>query len=166
MNGKMSQISDIFDMNQFEGISSSVINLFTEIIPILYTIAIILSNISLILGGLTFLFDEREENGKKMIFRALTIILVFIFVFNDVSTTSLFSSTEYEQLESFTSFISMYLVFILATLSLIFLIGNCGLYLINQERVYVKNIRKSILCLLVVILPLGNHFPKFPIWSV
>ncbi|MHA2106516.1 MAG: hypothetical protein ACW99R_02250, partial [Candidatus Hodarchaeales archaeon] len=165
MKGQAILLGDIFDIDQFEGISSSIIGLFVEVLPFLYALAIIISNLSLILGGITYLLDEREENGKWMIARALSIITLFIFLFNDVSLMERINSTRFDQIETFTSYISMYLLFILATLSLIYLIGNCGLYLMNQERNFVKNIRKSIICLLVVILPLGNHFPQFPVWK-
>ena len=157
--------NDILDYEKYKGISSSITSLFVEVLPFLYALAIIISNLSLILGGITYLLDEKEVNGKRMIIRSLSIILLFIFIFNDVSLKNSLNSTNYEQLENFASFISMYLVFILATLSLIYLIGNCGLYLINQERIFIKNIKKSIICLLVVILPLGIHFPEFPSWK-
>jgi hypothetical protein len=159
------RLYNILDIEQYEGISESVISLFIEVLPFLYALAIIISNLSLILGGITYLLDDREENGKWMIIRSLSIITLFIFIFNDITLENNFNSTNYEQLETFTSFISMYLVFILATLSLIYLIGNCGLYLINQERIFIKNIKKSIICLLVIILPLGKHFPEFPTWK-
>ena len=165
LNSQIILINDILDINQVEGISSSIIGLFVEVLPFLHVIALLISYLSLILGGITYLLDEREENGKKMIIRALSIITLFIFIFNDFSPKNNMNSPNLEQLESFTSFISMYLVFILATLSLIFLIGNCGLYIINPEKNFVKNIRKSIICLLVVIIPLGNNFPNFPTWK-
>ncbi len=156
---------NLFNFNGYEEFSSSVISLFVDVIPFLYAIAVVISNISLIIGGLTYLLDEKEENGKWMIIRALSVIGLFMFIFNDTSLKNSLHSTNYAQLEAFTSFLSMYLVFIFATLSLIYFTGNCGLYLLNQEKIAVKNIKKSIFCLLLVILPLGNHFPEFPKWK-
>ncbi len=72
---------------------------------------------------------------------------------------------EISNIEALGSFILLYLLFSLAALSLIMLIVNCGLYMINPTPKNMKGIKKSVICIFAVILPLGLHFPTLPNWG-
>jgi hypothetical protein len=54
-----------------------ILGFFEEIFPLFYAIAVFVSYISLVVGGITFLLDSRDENGKEMIFRSLIVIFTF-----------------------------------------------------------------------------------------
>ena len=141
-----------------------ILDLLGEIIPLLYTVALITTNIALILGGLIYLLDSRDENGKEMVFRSLICNIIFIFIFDGtISTNSIFSS-QIAGIEKLGSFILLYLLYSFAALSIIMLVTNCGIYLINPTPKTVTGIKKSIICIFAVLLPLGFNFPSLPTW--
>lgn len=143
----------------------TILDFFAEIMPFLYAIAVIISNTSLVVGGIVFLLDSREDNGKNMIFRSLVVILLFLYVFKDLSINNGMYNAEIDNIEAVGSFILLYLLFSLAALSLILLIVNCGLYMVNPCSKNVKGIKKSVICIFAVLLPLGLHFPTLPNWG-
>ncbi|MHA1112723.1 MAG: hypothetical protein ACTSRE_16660 [Promethearchaeota archaeon] len=143
----------------------SILDFFAEIFPFFYAIAVLISNTSLIVGGIIFLLDSRENNGKEMIFRSLIVIFIFFFIFKDLSINSELYNVEITNIEILGSFILLYLLFSLAVLSLIMLIVNCGLYMINPTPKNVKGIKKSVICIFAVLLPLNFHFPTIPSWG-
>ena len=143
---------------------ANILSFLGEILPFFYTIAVIVTNISLILGGLIYLLDSQEKNGKEMIFRSLSMIFLFIFIFNDIIFTNNSLSNDLGGIEELGSYILLYLLYSFATLSLIMFIVNCGLYLINPNPKTVKGIKKSIVCIFTALLPLGFNFPSFPTW--
>lgn len=143
----------------------SILGFFADIFPFFYAIAVITTNISLVVGGIIFLLDSREDNGKEMIFRSLFAILIFFSIFNGLSINNDLFNVEISNIEAFSSFILLYLLFSLAALSLIMLIVNCGLYMMNPTPKNVKGIKKSVICIFAVLLPLGLHFPTLPRWG-
>ena len=143
----------------------SILGFFTEILPFFHAIAVIISNTSLVVGGIIFLLDSREDNGKEMIFRSLSVICIFYFIFNGLSINNDLYYMEISNIEALGSFILLYLLFSLAALSLIMLIANCGLYMINPTPKNMKGIKKSVICIFAVLLPLGLHFPTLPNWG-
>lgn len=158
------QISSFFDVEDLQGISSSLISFFEEIFPYLHSVTIMICTISLLIGGIIYLLDENEKNGKKTIFRSLIMLILYILIFKDIFLQLNINIREFEQLQSLSSYISFYLLFILASLSLILFIGTCGLYVISPNSKLVERMRKCIICFLAVIIPLGINFPKFPQW--
>ena len=143
----------------------SFLGFFAGIFPFFYVIAVIISNSSLVLGGIIFLVDSGVNNGKEMIFRSLIVISIFFFIFKDPSVNSDLYNVEISNIELLGSFILLYLLFSLAALALIMFFVNCGLYMINPTSKNVKGIKKSVVCIFAVILPLGLHFPTLPIWG-
>ncbi len=143
----------------------SFLGFFAGILPFFYVIAVIISNSSLVLGGIIFLLDSRVDNGKEMIFRSLIVISIFFFIFKDPSVNSDLYNVEISNIELLGSFILLYLLFSLAALALIMFFVNCGLYMINPTSKNVKGIKKSVVCIFAVILPLGLHFPALTIWG-
>ena len=143
----------------------SILSFFEEIFPLFYAIAVFISYISLVVGGITFLLDSRDENGKEMIFRSLIVIFIFFFIFKGLFMNYETYDAEISNIEVLGSFILLYLLFSLAALSLIMLIVNCGLYMINPSPKNKKGIKKSVICIFAVLLPLGFNFPTLPIWG-
>ncbi|MHA1512463.1 MAG: hypothetical protein ACTSRJ_00145 [Candidatus Hodarchaeales archaeon] len=143
----------------------SVLGFFAGILPFFYVIAIMITNSSLVLGGIIFLLDSRENNGKEMIFRSLIVITIFFFIFKGLTVNSDLYNVEISNIELLGTFILLYLLFSLAALALIMFFVNCGLYMINPNSKNVKGIKKSVVCIFAVLLPLGLHFPTFPIWG-
>jgi hypothetical protein len=153
-----------FNGEDLQGVSSTLIDFFAEIFPYLHALVLIVINFSLITGGIIYLINERGENGKNMTMRAVAMFLLYYFIFNDSLIQHRSILSEYAQIEHLTTFISLYLLFILAALSLIILIGTCGLYIISPDPSLLRQIRKSLLCFLAVIVPLGINFPQIPKW--
>ena len=143
---------------------ASILGFLGEILPLFYTISIMITNISLILGGLIYLLDSREENGKNMIFRSLFILFLFIFIFKDSSILDNSLHNPYQEIEELGSFILRYLLYSFTTLSLIMFLANCGFYLLNPNHKTAKGIKKSVLCIFAAMLPLGFNFPTLPVW--
>ena len=157
-------MGNFFDVEEFQGVSSSIIGFFAEIFPFFHALALTVINISLLAGGIIYLLDERDENGKEMIIRSVIMFILYIFIFNDASLQDNTNLKDFEQLEVLTSFISLYLLFILAVLALIIFIGTCGLYIINPNPKLIEKMRKSLICFFAVIIPLGINFPNIPQW--
>jgi succinate dehydrogenase hydrophobic anchor subunit len=151
-------------INYLQEFSYQIIELFSSIFPILLCVTFVTVNLSLILGAIVYLLDYNEENGKMMILRSLTILTLLIFVFNPNFPNSIEVTEPFEGFQSLTSFITSYLLFIFASLSLIVFLGNLGLYLISSDTKRIKTLKKSIFCLVCVILPLGFQFPNMPLW--
>jgi hypothetical protein len=110
-----------------------ILDFFEAIFPLFYAIAVFISYISLVVGGITFLLDSRDENGKEMIFRSLTVILIFFFIFKGLFMNYNKYRVEISNIEVLGSFVLLYSLFSLAALSLIMLIVNFGLYMINPS---------------------------------
>ncbi|MFW9903366.1 MAG: hypothetical protein ACFFFH_03460 [Candidatus Thorarchaeota archaeon] len=129
-------------INYLESISDEIIEFFSLIFPILLCITIFAVNLSIILGSVIYLLDYNEENGKMIILRSLAILTLLIFIFNpnfpDIG--------EYvEPFDGFTSlatYITAYLLFIFASLSLIVFLGNLGLYIISSDIKRKKTLKK------------------------
>ena len=155
----------VFRFETLQEDSLGVLGFFAGILPFFYSIAVIITNLSLILGGIIFLLDSREDNGKEMIFRSLFVISIFSFIFKGLSVNNDLFFEEISNIELLGSFILLYLLFSLAALALIMFIVNCGLYMINPNPKNVKGIKKSVVCIFAVLLPLGLHFPTLPIWG-
>ena len=148
-------------LEYFQGI----LDFFEGFFPFFYAIAIFISNISLIVGGIIFLLDSREDNGKEMVFRSLFVIFIFLFVFKGLSVNNELYVEEISNIEALGSFILVYLLFSLCALSLIMLIVNCGLYVLNPSPKNAKGIKKSVICIFAALLPLGFNFPTLPRWG-
>ena len=71
----------VYRIDALTGDFQSILSFFEEIFPLFYAIAVFISYISLVVGGITFLLDSRDENGKEMIFRSLIVIFIFFFIF-------------------------------------------------------------------------------------
>ena len=154
----------VFRFDMLQENFPSILSFFAGILPFFYVIAVIISNLSLVLGGIIFLLDSREDNGKEMIFRSLIVIFIFFFIFKGLSVNSDLYNVEISNIELLGSFILLYLLFSLAALALIMFFVNCGLYMINPTSKNIKGIKKSVVCIFAVLLPLGLHFPTVPIW--
>jgi hypothetical protein len=158
---------EIFPPNNLDYLSvlsEEIIKIISLLIPILLEIAIIIANISLFSGAIIYLLDYDEENGKKMIFRSVLIILLIVNVFNmEIQRTSEIIGL-IKDYQDIASFITSYLLFIFAALSSIIFIGNLGLYIIESNSKRINGIKKSGICLACIILPLGFQFPIVPIW--
>jgi len=156
---------DPFTIEQtIETFSSYIISILESILPVLIILAFVTSNIALIFGGITYLVDYNEENGKRIIFRSLIVLILMMNIFpypldNEQPETGIQTD-----IIPITSYITSYLLFTFGALSLIVFIGNLGLFLIEADLKRKKNLKKSIICLLCVLLPLGFKFPKMPIW--
>ena len=151
-------------LNYLQDFSKQLIELFSSIFPVLLSITIVTVNISLISGAIVYLLDSNEENGKMMILRSLVILLVLISIFNPNFPNSTVVMEPFEGFWPLTSFITSYLLFIFAALSLIVFLGNLGLYIIASDSKRIKNLKKSVFCLICIILPLGFQFPNMPLW--
>ena len=151
-------------LNYLQNYSKQLIELFSSIFPVLLSITIVTVNISLISGAIVYLLDSNEENGKMMILRSLVILLIVIFIFNPNFPNSTVVMEPFEGFRPLTSFITSYLLFIFAALSLIVFLGNLGLYIIVSDSKRIKNLKKSVFCLICIILPLGFQFPNMPLW--
>ena len=57
-------------IKELEVFSYEIMDFFSLIFPLFLDIAIIAVNLSLISGGIIYLLDYNEENGKKMVFRS------------------------------------------------------------------------------------------------
>lgn len=160
---------EIFPPNNLDYLSvlsEEVIRIFSLLIPILLEIAVIIANFSLISGAIIYLLDYDEENGKKMIFRSVVIILLIVNVFNmEIQRTSEIIGL-IKEFQEIASFITSYLLFIFAALSSIIFIGNLGLYIIESNSKRINGIKKSGFCLASIILPLGFQFPIVPTWMM
>ncbi|MHA2243923.1 MAG: hypothetical protein ACXADY_03055 [Candidatus Hodarchaeales archaeon] len=151
-------------LNYLQVFSKQIIELFSSIFPVSLSIAIVTVNISLISGAIVYLLGSSEENGKMMIFRSLVILLILISIFNPNFPNSTVVMEPFEGFQPLTSFLTSYLLFIFAALSLIVFLGNLGLYIIESDSKRIKNLKKSVFCLICIILPLGFQFPNMPLW--
>ena len=147
-----------------ETFSSYIISVLEIILPVLIVLAFAITNIALIFGGITYLVDYNEENGKMIIFRSLIVLIIIINIFNDFNDNNQPKNVLFSDIIPISSYITSYLLFTFGTLSLIIFIGNLGLYLIEADYRRKKNLKKSIICLLCVLLPLGFQFPRMPVW--
>ncbi len=146
--------------------SKQLIGLFSLIFPVLLNVAIVTVNLTLISGAIIYLLDYNEENAKKMIFRSFIVLILLISIFNLNFPNPSVVAEPFKGFQSLTSFITSYLLFIFAALSLIIFIGNLGLYLIGSDSKRIKNLKKSAFCLVCIILPLGFQFPNMPLWTM
>lgn len=153
-------------LNYRQEISHQIIELFSSLFPILLCVTIVIVNLSLIFGAIIYLLDYNEENGRMMILRSLAILTLLIFIFHSEFPTTIEVTEPFEGFQSLTSFITSYLLFIFASLSLIVFLGNLGLYLLSSDRNRIKTLKKSMICLICVILPLGFQFPNMPLWRL
>jgi hypothetical protein len=154
-------------LNYRQEITHQISELLSSLFPILLCITIVTVNLSLVFGAIIYLLDYNEENGKMMILRSLAILTLLIFIFHSEFPTGTIEVMEpFEGFQSLTSFITSYLLFIFASLSLIVFLGNLGLYLLSSDRNRIKTLKKSVICLICVILPLGFQFPNMPLWRL
>lgn len=151
-------------LSYLQNFSNQLIELFSSIFPVLLSITIVTVNVSLISGAIVYLLDSNEENGKMMILRSLVILLILISIFNPNFPNSTVVMEPFDGFQLLTSFITSYLLFIFAALSLIVFLGNLGLYIIASDSKRIKNLKKSVFCLICIILPLGFQFPNMPLW--
>ncbi|MFX0122320.1 MAG: hypothetical protein ACFFAE_01695 [Candidatus Hodarchaeota archaeon] len=150
--------------NYLKELSEQFIELISSLFPFLLSVTIVTLNLSLISGAIVYLLDYDEKNGKMMILRSFTILMLLIFIFNPNFPNSFVPTEPFKEFQFLTSFITSYLLFIFAALSLIVFLGNLGLYMISSDTKRVKGLKKSIICLICVILPLGFQFPNMPLW--
>lgn len=158
---------DIFPpgvINYLKELLKQLIAFFSQIFPIFLNITIVMVNISLISGAIIYLLDDNNENGKAMIMRSFLVLIILISIFNQ-NYPNLTTITEpFEGFQSLTAFITSYLLFVFAALSLIIFLGNLGLYIISSNTKRIRNLKKSAFCLICIFLPLGFQFPNMPIW--
>ncbi len=145
-------------------LSKQIIGFLSSSFPVFLSIAFVTINISLISGAIIYLLDLNEENGKLMIIRSFIILLLLISIFNHNFYYSTITIEPFEGFHQLTSFITSYLLFAFAALSFIIFIGNLGLYLVFPDAKRIRNLKKSMLCLICIVLPLGLQFPKIPLW--
>lgn len=131
--------------------------------PITLPLAVFMVNITLIIGAILYLLGYNEENGKRMIIRAGALTFLLYFLFNVLSFTEL--NEPIQGFKNFATFVTSYLLFLFAAFSLIFFIGNLGLYLISPTSAQKRILKKSLLCLLCCLIPLGLQFPDMPRWD-
>jgi hypothetical protein len=158
---------NIFDSDLsrlLENFSDNIIDFFSTLFPYLLSISIAILNISFICGGINYLLDYNEENGKLIIIRSFILLLLIFFIFNPSSSESTIFTDSLEGFRELISFITSYLLFIFAALSLIMFIINLGLLFTIYDYKRVKKIKKCVLCLLCTLLPLGFQFPSMPSW--
>ncbi len=146
-----------------------VIEFLSRLFPILLCVAIVVVNLSLITGAIIYLIDNHNEyNGKVMIQRSFIILCVIYIVFNPYSPNSINIVEPFEGFHHITTFITSYLLFIFAVLSLILFILNLGFYIISTSPISRLNtfnrLKKCGICLICVILPLSFNFPNMPVW--
>jgi ABC-type sulfate transport system permease component len=101
-----------------------------------------------------------------MVFRSFVVLMLLIFLFNPQSDESSPFLGSLEDFIILASYLTSYLLFIFAALSLIIFIANLGLYLVASDRNRLNIIKKSCFCLVCVLLPLGFQFPNMPLWRV
>ncbi|MFX1515021.1 MAG: hypothetical protein ACFFC6_01850 [Promethearchaeota archaeon] len=145
-------------------LSSEIDAFFSTIFPILLCITIVTINLSIVFGALVYLLDHNENNGKMMIVRSLAILTLIIFIFNPIFPNIGEVNEPFEGFLSITSYITAYMLFIFASLSLIIFLGNLGLYIISSDTKHKKALKKSVICILCVVLPMGFQFPNMPLW--
>ncbi|MFX0013626.1 MAG: hypothetical protein ACFFB2_10795 [Promethearchaeota archaeon] len=165
----IAQIRNLFSQGiqyYIQDIPKQLLAFFSFLFPFLLSIAIVTVNLSLISGSIIYLLNYNEENGKMMIFRSISILILLIFIFNLEFPNSPFVEEPFEGFYILMSFITSYLLFIFAVLSLIIFLGNLGLYLIISDSKRIKNLKKSGFCLVCIILPLNFQFPKMPLWKM
>ena len=153
-------------INFLESLSNKINEFFASFFPILLCITIVTVNLSIMIGALVYLLDYNEENGKMMILRSLATLTLLIFIFNPNLPNMGEVVEPFEGFQSLATYITAYLLFIFASLSLIVFIGNLGLYIISSDLKHEKTLKKSMICLLSVIVPLGFQFPNMPIWRI
>ncbi len=146
-----------------QNLPNFISGILSELFPVLLCIAIAVANLSLITGAIFYLFETKEDNGKKMIKRSLITCSILFLIFNPYSTNSITITEPFEGFQLFVSFLTSYLLFIFAALSLIIFIGNLGLYLLSTNTNTTNQIKKSFFCLICVILPLSFQFPNMPL---
>jgi uncharacterized membrane protein YozB (DUF420 family) len=144
--------------------SDKINDFFSSIFPILLGITILTVNLSIIIGAIIYLLDYNEENGKMMILRSLAILTLLIYIFNPNFRGMGEVIEPFEGFQSIAAYITAYLLFIFSSLSLIVFLGNLGLYMVSSDLKRKKTLKKSLICLICVILPLGFQFPNMPIW--
>ncbi len=158
-------MNNIIVNDQTQTYSANIILFFETIFPYILGIAFIITNICVIIGAITYLIDEREYQAKQMIFRSIITLTLLTMVFSNDELSFIMNSGFLGEIESLYYFVLMYLLFILAALALILFIASCGLYLIDSNSKYSKYMSKSIICLIMVLVPTGMNFPSFPkIW--
>ena len=150
--------------DSLEILSREIDAFFSSIFPILLCITIVTVNLSILFGAITYLLDYNEENGKMIIFRSLAILTLIIFIFNPISPNIGEVIEPFEGFLSITSYITAYMLFIFASLSLIVFLGNLGLYIISPDTKHIRTLKKSLICILCVVVPLGFQFPNMPLW--
>ena len=169
------EISDYFSSEilvSLENLPKLVIGFLSRLFPILLCLAIFVVNISLITGAIKYLIflDLNDSNGKIMIQRSFIILCAIYIVFNPYSPESIIIVEPFDGFQSFIAFVTSYLLFIFAALSLILFILNLGLYLISTSPINRLNaiyrLKRCIICLICVLLPLSFSFPNMPIWSM
>jgi hypothetical protein len=161
-------IIDIMDNYRIflQNLPGLIIGILSELFPFLLNIAIVVVNLSLITGAILYLLEDNEENGKKMIKRSLITCAIIFLIFTPYSSNSISITEPFEGFQFFTSFITSYLLFVFAALSLILFISNLGLYLLSANKNTTNHLKKSFFCLICVILPLGFQFPNMPLLKV
>jgi len=148
--------------NAIPNYSDNIISFFEIIFPYIHFLAIMVANLCVIIGALIYLIDDREYHGKQMILRSLLALIILTIVFSGNNTALVMNSEDLRMFESFYHFTLNYLLFILAALSIILFFASCGLFLIDSKSKYSKYMRKSIICLIAVLVPMGMKFPSIP----
>lgn len=146
-----------------QNLPSLILEILSHLFPILLCIAIVVTNLSLITGALLYLFEKNEDNGKKMIKRSLITYSIIFLIFNPYSSNSITITEPFDGFQFFASFLTSYLLFVFAALSLILFIANLGIYLLSANTNTTHQLKKSFFCLICVILPLGFQFPNMPL---
>ncbi|MHA2075024.1 MAG: hypothetical protein ACW97X_10420 [Candidatus Hodarchaeales archaeon] len=168
---RITEISDIFSLDilvSIKNLPKLVIDFLSRLFPILLCLAIVVVNLSLITGAIIYLLDNNEYNGKIMIQRSFIILCAIYMIFNPYSPGSLTIVEPFDGFQSFTSFVTSYLLFIFAALSMVLFILNLGFYLISTSPISRLNaiyrLKRCGICLICVLLPLSFSFPNMPIW--
>ncbi len=169
---KITEIGELFSSDflvDIKNLPKLVIEFLSRLFPILLCVAIFVVNLSLITGAIIYLIDNYNEyNGKVMIQRSFIILCVIYIVFNPYSPNSINIVEPFDGFHLITSFITSYLLFIFAALSLILFIVNLGHYLVYTSPISrlnaVYRLKRCGICLICVILPLSFNFPNMPIW--
>ncbi len=150
-------------LSNLQNLTVLVIDVLSRLFPILLCIAIVSANLSLIVGAILYLLESNEEDGKVMIQRSFVTSCLLFFIFNPYSPSSIPIAEPFEGFQLFTSFVISYLLFLFAALSLIIFIGNLGFFLLSSDKKTIRRLKKSFICLICVILPLGFQFPNMPL---
>jgi hypothetical protein len=171
-NFELMSISERFELlrpnipNFLQWFLESLTTRFILIFPFLLSLTIVIINISLIWGGITFLLNFNEKDGKMMIIRSFAVLVLVTYLFKPSNSSHIEFLRLSNDLLNLTFFITSYLLFIFAALSIITFIGNLGLYLLSSNSKRIDNLKKSTLCFICAILPLGLQFPFMPVWIV